>query len=114
MTIKPYLDDGEVTDANEVTCPYCGHEWGDSWELRSEEGKDKCEECGKTFRWNRESRVWYNSTSDCTDNNEEHDWQEWSEWIERSNDYFTKPNYTHFRYRKCSKCAERDHQEMNQ
>ena len=37
--------DHEYTD--EVTCPHCGYEFSDSWEMR--EGDDDCPECEKTF-----------------------------------------------------------------
>ena len=40
--------DHELTD--ELVCPYCGHEFGDSWEYFSDDGGQtsrrlKCDEC---------------------------------------------------------------------
>jgi DNA-directed RNA polymerase subunit RPC12/RpoP len=40
--------DSEFTD--EIVCPYCGHEFGDSWEFNDSDGKKiDCYECDKTF-----------------------------------------------------------------
>ena len=39
-------------NTNEVVCPHCGHEHGDSWDRSMSDGdmhEDKCEECGKPF-----------------------------------------------------------------
>ena len=46
---------------DEITCPFCGYEHGDSWENSSDDGKQECEGCGKSFSWTREVSVSYNS-----------------------------------------------------
>lgn len=50
--------DHEYTD--EVTCPYCGKEVGDSWEL-PEKGKRKCYECSNEFEYESDVSVSYTS-----------------------------------------------------
>jgi len=44
----------------EVTCPGCGHEMRDSWEL-SDEGERTCDECGCEFVWSRHVDVTYST-----------------------------------------------------
>jgi transcription elongation factor Elf1 len=40
---------------HEITCPHCGQEISDSWELSGNEdgqsGTEECQECGKSFEW---------------------------------------------------------------
>ena len=48
--------DHEYTD--EIVCPYCGYEHGDSWEA-PDDGEDECAECGKTFRFERDYTIRY-------------------------------------------------------
>lgn len=48
--------DHNYTD--EVVCPYCGYEFGDSWEL-GEEGGLECDKCGKEFEFYRNIEVTY-------------------------------------------------------
>ena len=45
--------DTDYTD--EMVCPYCGAEIGDSWEIEpdKEDGAYECDSCGKTFGWSR-------------------------------------------------------------
>jgi len=53
-----YKDDfGNISGADEITCPYCGNEYSDSWESmpNKNEGNEiawdeECVECGKKFR----------------------------------------------------------------
>lgn len=47
--------DTDWTD--EVTCPYCGDETSDSWEMV--EGDRTCDECGKDFFMERNETVTY-------------------------------------------------------
>lgn len=51
---------------DEITCPYCGWEDGDSWESL-EDGEMECGECEKTFAYTSEREIHY--TSYCTDGN---------------------------------------------
>lgn len=43
---------------NEVTCPYCGSEKSDSWEL-DDEGEFECDCCGSEYSYSREVEVSY-------------------------------------------------------
>lgn len=54
--------DCEGTD--EIVCPYCGYEHGDSWEA-SNSGEDTCSSCGKSFFYERETTVKYSTTKNC-------------------------------------------------
>ena len=47
--------DHEYTD--EVVCPHCGYEHGDSWDMR--DGEQDCSECGKPFVMERYTTVKY-------------------------------------------------------
>ena len=49
----------EYTD--EIVCPWCGYEKGDSWECDDEEDDRECGECGKVFGYNRIITVAYTS-----------------------------------------------------
>lgn len=57
MSITDYHD-GSISN-DEVTCPWCRHEWGDSWEYADETGTETCEECGKRFTYARDINVVY-------------------------------------------------------
>lgn len=46
---------------NEITCPYCGEELGDSWEY-GDNGEIDCGECEKEFYFNRDVDVTYCSS----------------------------------------------------
>lgn len=45
-----------------IVCPYCGYVNDDSWEIASDyDDAYECEECGKTFSWERIIDVSYTS-----------------------------------------------------
>ena len=46
--------------AKEVVCPYCLHEFSDSWEFE-ESGEISCESCGKKFNMEREVEITYST-----------------------------------------------------
>lgn len=49
---------------NEIVCPFCGHEFGDSWEIDGDSedlGLIDCEECYKEFYAVRNIRVDYST-----------------------------------------------------
>lgn len=46
---------------DEITCPICGYEVGDSWEYDSDEGDCECGGCGATLEWSREVEVSYSA-----------------------------------------------------
>jgi hypothetical protein len=45
---------------DEITCPHCGYEHGDSWES-SDDGVTECDECGERFFFARDVEVTYSS-----------------------------------------------------
>jgi uncharacterized Zn finger protein len=91
----------EERDNNALVCPYCQARDDDAWELRSEEATIKCWECGKVFRWKRETSVEYITNADCSLNGEEHSFEENDDWttIDR------EPN-KEFKICNCKKCSE--------
>ena len=46
---------------DEITCPICGYEVGDSWEYDSDYGELECGSCGATLEWSREVEVSYSA-----------------------------------------------------
>lgn len=54
--------DHEYTD--ELICPFCGHEEGDSWEVKPSDedlGLRECDECGKYYYGTRNMEVTYST-----------------------------------------------------
>jgi transposase-like protein len=51
--------DHEFTD--EIVCPYCGYEHGDSWEEHDDRGDLECQGCGKKFCYERNISVDYST-----------------------------------------------------
>lgn len=49
--------DHEYTD--EIVCPYCGCEFGDSWDIDGDSGELECYECEKEFEYHRHIEVTY-------------------------------------------------------
>ncbi len=64
------LIDHEYTD--EIVCPWCGYEHGDSWE-GPESGEDICDECEKTFAYCRQVEVTYFNQQEGREMNEMND-----------------------------------------
>jgi hypothetical protein len=50
--------DTDYTD--EVTCPWCGYECSNSWEMS--EGSRECEDCGREYDVARNVAVTYSTT----------------------------------------------------
>ncbi len=50
----------EYTD--EIVCPYCGYESGDSWEISADSGDDVCPDCDKKFHYERNVTVDYSTS----------------------------------------------------
>lgn len=49
MSDKKKQIDHEYTD--EIVCPHCGYEFGDSWEYDEDDGEMiECQDCDKSFR----------------------------------------------------------------
>lgn len=60
----------------EVTCPYCGYEYSDSWEFGDDTDRLKCPECNKEFDVSSETtRTFSTSKIDCIEKGEEHDFK---------------------------------------
>lgn len=106
MKSKAQFDQKEVDQADEITCPYCGYEYRDSWEFRKDDGEEECSECEKKFRWSRGSKVWYDSAKDCKLNGEQHEFGAWGE--------VTKSYYgdSYYKARHCQKCPEIELQDV--
>lgn len=49
--------DTDFTD--ELTCPHCGYEDSDCWELSENDGEICCDSCGEEFYYNRHIEVTY-------------------------------------------------------
>lgn len=65
-----------------IVCPYCGHEYQDSWETEEDYGTQECGECDKKFSYSRNVTVEYTTTKLCDNNGVQHVWG--------------KPNRPHF------------------
>jgi hypothetical protein len=52
--------DHSYTD--EIVCPYCGSEQGDSWELSDDSGDLECGNCDKEFTYERDITVNYTTS----------------------------------------------------
>lgn len=55
----------------EITCPYCGEVFADSWEYNENEcGETECDECGKKFTYSVNFEVSYSTRKiDCDEHN---------------------------------------------
>ncbi|GGN64422.1 hypothetical protein [Oceanobacillus indicireducens] len=53
-------EEPEWTD--EITCPWCGYELGDSWELADSDDECECNNCDKIFSYERHIEVTYSSS----------------------------------------------------
>lgn len=58
----PIPEDRNATQ--EIVCPYCGYEFGDSWELRGDHSTATCGRCGKDFHYARYYECTYNTSVD--------------------------------------------------
>jgi len=47
---------------DEITCPYCGNQNGDSWESADSEDEEVCGNCGSTYSYERVVDVSYTSS----------------------------------------------------
>lgn len=87
-------------DEREITCPYCGYEYSDSWECGRDEDEysdnEECPECGKIFHWIRHIDVSYESRGLCAENKVDHDWEGF--------DFISEKDGSRVKGRKCSCC----------
>jgi len=102
---------------NEITCPYCGHEFSDSWDYSDNEVE--CPECDKAFTFERHTEVTYTShKADC----EEHDFgpPEYTIRTQAEADRMNAENYLDYRKwgaisawrRDCKSCEHYDYQQV--
>lgn len=54
------LFDGDTSFTQEITCPYCGLSFTDSWEM-SDSGDEECSYCGNTYSYQRDIEVTYST-----------------------------------------------------
>ncbi len=96
-----------------IICPYCGYEEFDSWEYNDDEGEIECPYCEKKFYYKRSITIKYTTTSNCEDNDEDHEWNEW-EYIEIDKNWRDEilEEVNDFYMRKCKKCDEQDFMEL--
>lgn len=73
-------DEIDHENTKEIVCPYCGHEFEDSWEYdEAGSGEAECDSCEKTFTYEVHIRTKYSTRKvDCDDKEpaEEHRWGE--------------------------------------
>ena len=51
----------DTSFTKEITCPYCGYEHGDSYEISDDIGDKQCLNCDKTFSYERHVEVTYST-----------------------------------------------------
>ena len=51
----------EISFSENITCPHCGNENGDSWEASDNDDECYCENCGSVFSYERDITVTYSS-----------------------------------------------------
>lgn len=57
------MEDIDYRDTDEVVCPYCGYEFGDSWEFQMNGCENiNCDECNKKFECEAETTIKYSSS----------------------------------------------------
>lgn len=55
------LEEFDTRYTKNAVCPYCGFTINDSWELIDDSGEIECNECEKTFFYERYVEVTYNT-----------------------------------------------------
>lgn len=58
--IKQPINEDEIFQSDEITCPYCGDKLSDSWEC-SDEDTNICQTCGSKYEYTRIVDVSYTS-----------------------------------------------------
>lgn len=69
MQKRPELDNSYN---DEITCPWCGLEFTDSWAYGSC-GNSECLRCEKPFSFDSNTTTTYSTSRDCADIDEEHE-----------------------------------------
>ena len=52
----------EPSHTDEITCPWCGHEQSDSWEVSDSSDDEECGNCDKRYSYERHVEVTYCSS----------------------------------------------------
>lgn len=60
-TVALYEWENEQYGTSEITCPWCGYEFSDSWEYGDDDDACECPDCGKLFSYTRDIEVTYTS-----------------------------------------------------
>lgn len=65
----------DASCTRDLTCPYCGYEFEDSWDC-DQEGVIECHNslCGKRFSYYSDHVTYFWSQRDCAENGEKHHW----------------------------------------
>lgn len=101
-----------------IKCPYCDHEWKDSWEFVEDEGTHTCGSCDKEFNVFRYIEINYSTSKiECEEN--DHNYQTDSYFI-RKKKYIKsgvwsdipEENWNYLRIDECLKCDDREHIEI--
>lgn len=99
-----------------IKCPYCDHEWEDSWEFTDDEGTHECHECGKEFNVSRDIDITYSTSRiDCEENGIKHDYKYESSlvikrdykdklWTDRQ-----KQDWEYIKIMECSICGDKQY-----
>ena len=58
---KEHTEGRERLHMDRITCPYCGHQDQDSWEMTEESSEDDCGRCGGRFLVSMYIQVSYTS-----------------------------------------------------
>ena len=94
----------------EITCPYCGYTYTDSWESGLDKDGDsqieECEECGRKFQVSMNIDVSYTSRGLCKENNIEHNWEEF--------DFISTEDGHRCKGRECLTCDEYEFDETKE
>src|SRR4051812_47600327 len=49
---------------DEITCPWCGYKYEDSWEYEDDQDEMECSDCGKKFSMSKRIEVDYSTYRD--------------------------------------------------
>ena len=68
-------DESENWCNDEITCPWCGAEFSESWDYDEDSGDVECYECEKVFSYERYVEVSYSTHRDCDQNDGKHEFK---------------------------------------
>ena len=125
MKNKPDNNKGEINHeyTDEITCPHCGYEFGDSWEYggdREDIGELDCGSCEKKFIATRNITVDYSTSKVSCEAQEGKHEQEFERLFVRKREFVSSNNWKdwpesewkYYRIMKCTKCDETEYVEL--